>query len=382
MTRAARFIVAGLVLASWSSAYGHGPRGRTVRAVVGATHVAPDGSLVDAGVVRIRNDKIAAVEAEEGAGGAGDVDRYPGAVIAPGLIDLRSAIGAVGYQDESADPIDAGASAASALNAGHRDFRTAVSAGVTTVMITPAPVNLVCGVAVVVKTAGGHGGALEVLRDDGPLVFSLGPSVWRSEQAPTSDTGAAQLLRATMDRAAAGDGHACLLAFANGSLDAVVYCARPMDVRTAISTLADSNRTLSVMHTGDEVGLLEGLINHNVSLVAGPMGFAESARTLRATATASSAGVRVALAGAVPWASSDSLRMTAALAVRGGMSPAAARAAMSTTPAGIAGVADRVGAIKPGLDADLVVFSGDPLRLDSRVLAVYVNGSRVYRAAE
>jgi imidazolonepropionase-like amidohydrolase len=51
---------------------------------------------------------------------------------------------------------------------------------------------------------------------------------------------------------------------------------------------------------------------------------------------------------------------------------------MTSQAAEVAGVADRVGAIRPGADADLVVFSDDPLRLDSRVLEVYVDGVRVF----
>ena len=62
------------------------------------------------------------------------------------------------------------------------------------------------------------------------------------------------------------------------------------------------------------------------------------------------------------------------------MDPAAARRAMTITPARVAGVDDRVGAIRAGMDADFVVFSDDPLRLDSAVLAVYVDGLRVYHA--
>jgi imidazolonepropionase-like amidohydrolase len=44
----------------------------------------------------------------------------------------------------------------------------------------------------------------------------------------------------------------------------------------------------------------------------------------------------------------------------------------------VAGVADRVGVLAEGKDADVVVFSGDPLRLDSRVLEVYLRGEREY----
>ena len=57
----------------------------------------------------------------------------------------------------------------------------------------------------------------------------------------------------------------------------------------------------------------------------------------------------------------------------------AALAALTKTPAGIAGVADRVGSLSPGMDADFLVLSGRPTELSSRILEVFVNGERVYR---
>ena len=54
---------------------------------------------------------------------------------------------------------------------------------------------------------------------------------------------------------------------------------------------------------------------------------------------------------------------------------------MTILPAIAAGVSDRVGSIYKGLDADFVVFSDDPLRLDAQVLEVYVSGVRVYDAS-
>ncbi len=55
---------------------------------------------------------------------------------------------------------------------------------------------------------------------------------------------------------------------------------------------------------------------------------------------------------------------------------------MTINAAKVAGVAGRVGAIAPDKDADLVVFSQDPLRPDAKVLEVYVRGVRVYSAAD
>ena len=71
---------------------------------------------------------------------------------------------------------------------------------------------------------------------------------------------------------------------------------------------------------------------------------------------------------------SSSLRLSAALAVRAGLDPKAALAALTEGAAQLAGVADRVGALEPGRDADFVLWSGDPLDLSSRLVAVYVDG--------
>ena len=51
---------------------------------------------------------------------------------------------------------------------------------------------------------------------------------------------------------------------------------------------------------------------------------------------------------------------------------------MTSDAARLAGVAKRVGSVRAGLDADLVLWSGDPVDPGSRVVAVYVDGKRVH----
>jgi imidazolonepropionase-like amidohydrolase len=48
--------------------------------------------------------------------------------------------------------------------------------------------------------------------------------------------------------------------------------------------------------------------------------------------------------------------------------------AVTLTPAEIFGVADRVGALKPGMDANLVVWSGDPFEFATRAEHVFIRG--------
>ena len=59
------------------------------------------------------------------------------------------------------------------------------------------------------------------------------------------------------------------------------------------------------------------------------------------------------------------------------MDEAAALRAITWNPARIAGLDSRVGALKAGLDADIVVLTGSPLELGSAVTAVFVGGEKV-----
>jgi imidazolonepropionase-like amidohydrolase len=158
----------------------------------------------------------------------------------------------------------------------------------------------------------------------------------------------------------------------------MVVCDEPMDVSAALRTLRDVRGNVSVVHTSDADDLAGELADSGRPVIVGPYSFNMTQRTMSGAATFASAGVPVVFAGEMPERTGDGLRITAALAVRHGLDEAKARLAMTATAAAVAGVDDRVGAVQSGLDADLVVFSDDPLRLDSKVLEVYVDGVRVF----
>jgi len=69
----------------------------------------------------------------------------------------------------------------------------------------------------------------------------------------------------------------------------------------------------------------------------------------------------------------------ATLAVKEGLDPAAALRAVTIHPARIIGCADRIGSLAAGKDADLVIWSGDPLDVMSRAERAYVNGREIYQ---
>src|SRR5207249_4438475 len=131
--------------------------------------------------------------------------------------------------------------------------------------------------------------------------------------------------------------------------------------------------TARLAHTADNVQIA-GDLPRGTLVVVGPYSFGAPARVLQGAAALERAGVKVAFSGDTPRNEGNSVRVTAALAVKYGLDAGAARRWMTANAAEAAGVAGRVGKIEAGMDADLVVFSGDPLRLDSRVLGVYIKG--------
>jgi imidazolonepropionase-like amidohydrolase len=226
-----------------------------------------------------------------------------------------------------------------------------------------------------------HEGQLEVLCDQGPLLFALGDEILRPNRRPTSQAGALYELRNLVQQAREGSAHPLVNAALAGQMDVLVDCGRAADVRTARHAFGDAAGNFGIVHTADAIEVAKELQDHDRPVVVGPYTFASSRRELLGAAALNKAGVEVAFSGRIPAFAADSLRITAALAVRHGMEPAAARRAITIGPARTAGVADRIGSIAPGKDSDLVVFSRDPLRLDATVLEVYIRGVRVYAAA-
>jgi imidazolonepropionase-like amidohydrolase len=348
--------------------------------LLGGQVVRPDGSLGENLAVVVRDGKIrrlvpAASVRDQNA------RRFDSAVvICPGLIDVFSQVGTSGQSLDTEPFVDPDANVLDAMDPSDEDFAKALRCGITAAMVAPSPHNLVAGTAATVRTYGPDG-QLDVLCDQGPLLFAFGDEILQQDRPPTSRAGALYELRNLVEQARAGSAHPLVNAALAGQMDALVVCPRAVDVATIRDAFGDAAARFGVVHTGDAIDMAAGLGGHERPVVVGPYTFASSRRVLLGAAALSKAGVEVAFSGRFPEFSADSLRITAALAVRHGMDPAAARRAITIAPARTAGVADRIGSIAPGKDGDLVVFSRDPLRPDAAVLEVYIKGVRVYAAA-
>jgi imidazolonepropionase-like amidohydrolase len=104
--------------------------------------------------------------------------------------------------------------------------------------------------------------------------------------------------------------------------------------------------------------------------------------TIENAAILARAGVKVAIKSDEVYGvgSLSELTLTAALAVKGGLDRETAIRAITLTPAEIFGVEDRIGSLQPGKDADIAIFSGEPLDYLSVVERVLIDGKTVFES--
>lgn len=93
------------------------------------------------------------------------------------------------------------------------------------------------------------------------------------------------------------------------------------------------------------------------------------------------AGVRFCIVTDSPCVNVKHLYVQAGCAVSMGLDRTEALKAITIYPAELLGIADRVGSIEPGKDADLVFLTGDLFDMESRIAATMIDGEVVYRNA-
>jgi len=176
-----------------------------------------------------------------------------------------------------------------------------------------------------------------------------------------------------------------LLELVEGKLPAFFTCESALDVHRALEIARDNGflaRTTLVLTPAcykaadviAEAGVPAVLIGSLVYTERDPI-TGEETETFVPGEYAEK-GVRFALSAT--GVSALSLGNHAALSVGYGLTREQALEAVTTTPAEILGLGDRLGTLEPGHDGNVVLFSGDPLSITSFVERVVLDGREVY----
>jgi imidazolonepropionase-like amidohydrolase len=209
---------------------------------------------------------------------------------------------------------------------------------------------------------------------------------------PTTRMGALAVLRDAWllgrlagTKAEDGD-HAALARAAAGEIPVRALARHAEDLRTILRLREELGIAPVVEGVAEGYRVAARLAEAKVGCVVGPVAWPVTGRGPEATEPALDnagalhrAGVALALTAG---GDAAGLRDQAALAARYGLPRAEALRAVTSRAAELCGVADRVGTLAAGRDADLVAFDGDPLEPSSRVRLVIVDGEVVFEAEE
>ena len=382
--------------------------GRMVAArnyVVRNAHIVPITAKAFNGSLVVTEGRIADLGSDVVVPDGHEVIDADGGWLLPGLIDAHVHLGvheegegwAGADFNETTDPVTAAARALDAVNPNDTGFDDALANGVTTVNVNPGSANPIGGLTVALKTFGAIVDDM-VLRSPSGLKAALGENPKRvygeQKKAPGTRLGVALTVRKAFAEARhwAAKPHEerdadlvseALTQVLNREIPWRQHCHRADDIATAIRIADEFGYELVLDHGTEAYKLADRIAARGIPVLYGPLMVSRSKvevreRTPRGPGLLAQAGVKVSIITDHPVVPIDFLITQAALAVREGMDPQEALKAVTINPAEVLGVADRVGSLETGKDADLVLWSADPLDTRNRVLRTWVSGAQVY----
>lgn len=284
--------------------------------------------------------------------------------LSAGLVAANGTMG-LAADDDSTDAFMEQLQLVLAFDPSSKSLSAARNLGVTSFGLVSGRFNVIGGVGAVVKTDG------SVLDPMGNLSICLAPPALRGNRFPTSYAGALMALR---ERIAGGEGPLAAAASGKNTLPVNIAVNSRAEIARAIEFATESKLKATLRGAQRAGEFAADLKAAKISVALAPLGLGSSHQARESMLELAKAGVPFAFGLADTGGSAAVLRESAALAVRAGLDRATAWRAVTSTAADIIGAGDRVGRVAAGFDADLVLWSGDPLSITSRPVAVYLNG--------
>lgn len=366
---------------------------------------------IEKGLFLVRDGKIVFAGQGEVPADAEVID-LTGKTVLPGFVDEHAHVGLWGewygqpQQDgnEATNPVTPEVRAIDSVWPAHSAFNDARSGGVTTVQVTPGSGNIIGGEMAVIKTVGKVIDDMIVKNPSG-MKAALGENpkglYGRNGKMPSTRMGNAAILRAALYKAkdyekklAAAEkdptkapdtdlGLLGLLKVLRGEIPLRIHAHRADDIVTAVRIAEEFGIDFSIEHCTDGATVAEFLGKRKAKVNVGPsMWHRAKVETwnisLETAGILAKAGCRVSIISDHPFHPIQFLSTAAAMCWANGMSEEDALRAVTLTPAETLGVADRVGSLDEGKDADFVVWSGHPFQIRSKVEQVFIGGVKVF----
>ena len=372
------------------------------------TMAGPD---LEKGCVLIGDDgKIMTVDVDIEAPDATIIDAQ-GRLITPGCVEAHCHIGlhneACSWEgrdyNETADPITPHMRAIDSINPMDEAFTNAIKAGVTAACTGPGSANVVGGTFTAIKLTGNRVDNM-IIRDPVAMKCAFGENPKRvygqgSKKSPTTRMATAALLRELLFKSqryleAKESGKdpsfdiklEAMIPVIRGDIPLKAHAHRADDIFTAIRIAKEFNVGITLDHSTDGALIADELAKENLPAFVGPsLGNKSKLEVMHKGFTTpkvlQEAGVTISIITDAPVIPIQYLPMCAALAVKEGLDREEGWRAITINPAQSIGIGDRVGSLEPGKDADIVIWTADPMEtVGAESFMTIVDGKIVYEA--
>ncbi len=366
--------------------------------------------FIENGAVEFENGKITDVMTDYS---GTDGEDMHGAFIYPGFIDAHTHVGmwedGLSFEgddgNEDTDPCTPQLRAIDAINPADRCFDEALKAGITAVVTGPGSANPVSGQSALLKTHGRTVDEMAVLPYCA-MKMALGENPKRTyndkDQTPVTRMATASIIREMLFKASRYNDDLrryerdqdnydkpefdmkceALIPVIRGEKPVHFHAHRADDICTAIRIAEEFDLDYVIVHATDGAVISDTLAKKHAKVLCGPVISERCKPEMRSldistAAKLFNAGIEPAIITDHPVIPLQYLSMCAAMCVKGGLSKLDALRAMTSIPAKILGIGDRIGALKKGMDADIVVANGDIFDIFTDVMRVYIGGERV-----
>lgn len=334
-----------------------------------------------------------------------------GLYVMPGLIDAHTHIGLFDFNHESSvddanemtDPVVPDLDARFGVNPKAREFRVSYEHGITTLLITPGSGEVFCGLPAAVKTYGDNVFDM-TLKAPCAVKIALGGNPKNTfgpmTRLPMTRMGIADVLRDTFRRAKeylekkdrgeepAYDSKLEALSRAlTGELPCKVHCTQ-YDMLTAIEVCKEFGVRFSIEHAWGATDYMDEIVESGCDVCYGPIATYRCTGERRkidieAVKELDERGVNVAIVTDSPIMSEESLYHHVGEAVREGVPQERALRMVTVNAAKSMGVADRIGTLEPGKDADIILVKGRlGLDTNAEVQCTMIDGKVVYQKGQ
>lgn len=378
--------------------------------------VTMEGPIWEKGYICVENGKIKEIgPMKEGAlfplpsDAKAQVINANGCIVMPGLIEAHCHMGITEEKkgmegddcNESVNPITPYLRAIDAINPMDAAFADAIRAGITSVMVGPGSANVVGGSFAFIKT---HGRKIDDLIVKSPaamkIAFGENPKVNYSGQgkSPSTRMATAAMLREELFKAVAyyekvkkgiepeekDFRYECWLPVLKGEIPLKAHVHRADDILTAIRIAGEFGLSMTLDHCSEGHLIAKEVKESGFPAIIGPDLASRNKievqnMAFKTVGILNKEGVKTAITTDHPVSLIQSLPICAGLAAKAGLGREEALKSITIYPAQICRVDERVGSLKAGKDADIVIFDGDPLAIETRALCTLIDGEIVYK---